>query len=101
MSAKTKSYDDYSDYQKFEAVCEGLKDILSDKICDNFLLITNRYVAGAIQKERDKVISPELAELQKMLLHYQNLCQDAKKQQGPGGSMELDAIVKHIKQIYG
>lgn len=98
---KTKDYSELSDYEKFHGSCEGLKDVLNEKLCDNFLMITNRYVSGEIQKAKDQIIPPEIAELQKMFLEYKNKVEDAKKGQGPGGEMYLDYIIKRIIEIYG
>lgn len=99
--AQSKNYNDLSEYQKFIGACEGLKDVLNSKLCDNFLMITNRYVETEIKKEKAKVISPELKELQSMFLQYKKYIDDAKQGQGPGGKMYIDCIIKRIKEIYG
>jgi len=101
MKKETKSYAEFSDYEKFKNACEGLKDILNEKLGDNLLMITNRYVDSEIQKERSKIIPPELAELQSMFLEYKMFSEMAKNGQGPGGKMHLDLIIKRIKEIYG
>jgi hypothetical protein len=98
---KTKDYEELSDYEKFSGACEGLKDVLNEKLCDNFLMITNRYVEGAIQKEREKVIPPDLAELQSMFLEYKCFNDMAKNGRGPGSKHHLEVIIKRIKEIYG
>lgn len=99
--SKITDYINLSDYQKFAGACEGLKDVLNEKLCDNFLMITNRYVESEIQKAKNKIISLELTELQSLFLRYQELCKMAKEGQGPGGKLYLDHIIKRIKEIYG
>lgn len=98
---KSKDYLEFSDYEKFSNACQGLKDFLNEKLCDNFLIITNRYVQGEIKKAKDQIISPEIAELQSLFLQYKKHIEGAKQGQGPGGKMYLDHIIKRIKEIYG
>lgn len=102
MAKKTKSktYEELSDYEKFQGACEGLKDVLNEKLCDNFLMITNRYVDSEIQKAKNDVMSPELQELKKYLIDYRLRC--ANPGFGIGPDMFLDVyIVKKIKELYG
>lgn len=96
-----KPYQEMSNYEKFIMLLEEMKLILNEKICDQLLFAANRYVDEMRKEATDKVISPELQELDKLLKEYSIKCKDAKQGHGPGGKMYLDHIVKRIKEVYG
>lgn len=88
-------------YEQFSGLCSELSMILNPTLCENFLMITNRYVTEEIAKERAKTIDPFIQELEKDLKAYKKNIDDAKRGRGPGGKMLLDYIVAKIKKHYG
>lgn len=90
-----------TDYQKLESVLDDMKLVLNEKLCNKLLELVHKYTAQIRAEESAKVMPPAMQELEKKLKHYQRLCIDAKGGHGPGGKMELDFIIKHIKESYG
>lgn len=98
QAEKQRTYEELSDYEKFHGAVEGLKSILNEKLCDNFLMVTNRYVEGAITEERARIISPELQEIEAMLMTYKRSLKTSIPHMA---ELHLRNITKKIKELYG
>jgi hypothetical protein len=95
---KQKSWGELTDYEKFTGVLESFKDFLNPKLLDNFLMITNRYVEGEINKARAQVISPELQQIEALIINYRNGVKTSHPQMS---ELHLINITKKIKELYG
>jgi hypothetical protein len=95
-----KSWDELSDYEKFTGVLDGFRDIPNERLIDKFVMLTNRYVESEQIKAKAIVISPELQEIEKILLDYRERCKHPHCGPNPDWMLEV-TLLKKAKELYG
>jgi hypothetical protein len=81
-----------------------LSEFLAPRFAETIIRLANNYRKELEQKSRDELVSKELQELEPLFKNYRKTIEEYERAGiGPGytgAKMQLDQIVKTIKQLY-